>query len=190
VTDKASDREEPLWILRRDQLLCLSSAVRMDLVDHLAGRGPLSVRELAIAVGMQPSAVYHHLRQLIAVDLVREAGSRVVNRKSEKLYETPSRKMRLRRALEDPANAQIMQRIVEALCRQAERDFTSGQQAGGKAAPGPDRDLGFFRLIARPSPDTLARLNAVLDQLYDILWEEPDPSQSAIALTWILARKE
>lgn len=190
MTDTASDRDEPFWILRRDQLLCLRSAVRMDLVDHLAGWGPLSVRELAIAVGMQPSAVYHHLRQLIAVDLVREAGARVVNRKSEKLYETPSRKMRLRRALEDPANAEIMQRIVEALCRQAERDFTGGLQAGGKAAPGPDRDLGFFRLIARPSPDTLARLNAVLDQLYDILWEEPDPSQPAIALTWILARKE
>jgi DNA-binding transcriptional ArsR family regulator len=190
VTDTAKDRDEPYWILRQDQLRCLCSAVRMDLVDHLAGRGPLSVRELAEAVGMQPSAVYHHLRQLIAVDLVSEAGARVVNRKSEKLYETPSRRMRLRRALEDPANADIMRQFVEALCRQAERDFAGGQKAGGNPSPGPDRNLGFFRLIARPSPDTLARLNAVLDQLYDILWEDPDPDQPAIALTWVLAPKE
>jgi DNA-binding transcriptional ArsR family regulator len=148
------------------------------------------VRELAEAVGMQPSAVYHHLRQLIAVELVREAGTRVINRKSEKLYETPSRRMRLRRALEDPANAGIMRDFVEALCRQAERDFAGGQKAGGNPSPGPDRNLGFFRLISRPSPDALARLNGVLDQLFDILWEEPDPDQPAIALTWILAPKE
>lgn len=185
-----NDRDEPYWVLRKDQLHCLRSAVRMDLVDHLAGRGPLSVRELAEAVGMQASAVYHHLRQLIAVELVRETGARVVNRKSEKLYETPSRRMRLRRALEDPANAEIMRDFVEALCRQAERDFAGGQKAGGNPVPGPDRSLGFFRLISRPTPDALARLNAALDQLFDILWEEPDPDQPAIALTWILAPKE
>lgn len=188
--DKMGDRDEPYWVLRKDQLYCLRSAVRMDLVDHLAGRGPLSVRELGEAVGMKPSAVYHHLRQLIAVELVREAGARVANRKSEKLYETPSRRMRLRRALEDPANAAIMRELVEALCRQAERDFAGGQKAGGNPSPGPDRSLGFFRLISRPTPDALARLNATLDQLFDILWEEPDPDQPAIALTWILAPKE
>ena len=183
------DRDEPYWVLRQDQLHCLCSAVRMDLVDHLAGRGPLSVRELAEAVGMQPSAVYHHLRQLIAVDLVSEAGARVVNRKSEKLYETPSRRMRLRRALEDPANTDIMRQFVEALCRQAERDFAGGQKAGGNPSPGPDRNLGFFRAILRPKPATLARLNTVLNELFDIIWDEPDPDQPALALTWILAPK-
>jgi DNA-binding transcriptional ArsR family regulator len=190
VTDEVRDRDEPFWILRQDQLRCLCSAVRMDLVDQLAGRGPMSARELAQVVGMKPSALYHHLRQLLAVDLVHEAGTRVVNRKSEKLYETPSRKMRMRRALEDPANADIMKRFIEALCRQAERDFAGGLGAGGRAMQGPDRNLGFFRLISRPSPDALVRLNAVLDQLYDILWEAPDPDQPAIALTWILAPKE
>jgi DNA-binding transcriptional ArsR family regulator len=190
VTDDARDQNDELWILRKDQLLCLCSAVRMDMVDQLAGRGPMSVRDLADAVSMKPSAVYHHLRQLIEVDLVQEAGARVVNRKSEKLYETPSRKMRMRRALEDPANTDIMKRFIEGLCRQAERDFAGGLKAEARAAQGPDRNLGFFRLISRPTPERLARLNAVLDQLYDILWEAPDPDQPAIALTWILAPKE
>ncbi len=187
--DRQGDRSEPYWVLRTDQLLCLSSAVRMDIVDQLAGRGRMSVRELAEAIGMQPSAIYHHMRQLLAVELVLEVGTRVVNRKSEKLYETPSRRMRLRRALEDPANTQIMERFVEALCRQAERDFAAGIEAGGSAAPGPARDLGFFRLISRPTPDALARLNARLEEIAEILWEEPDPSQPPIALTWIIAPK-
>ncbi len=185
----ADERGEPYWVLRRDQLLCLVSAARMDMVDQLAGRGPLSIRELAAALGVQPSAVYHHLRKLLAVDLVREAGARVVNRKSEKLYETPSRRMRLRRALEDPANAEIMQRFIEALCRQAERDFAGGLKAGGVAAPGPARDLGFFRMVARPTPQALARLNGLLDEIAELLWEDVDASQPAIALTWVLAPK-
>ena len=72
-----------------------------------------SARRLALPE--LPTEVFvESLRQLIAVELVREAGARVVNRKSEKLYETPSRRMRLRRALEDPANAAIMRRFVEA----------------------------------------------------------------------------
>jgi DNA-binding transcriptional ArsR family regulator len=185
-----SGSEEPLWVLRRDQLLCLTSAVRMDLVDQLAGRGPMSIRELAVVVGMQPSALYHHLKKLLAVDLVLECGTRVVNRKSEKIYKTPSRRIRLRRALEDPANAEVMRDFVEALCRQAERDFAAGQAAGGRAAPGPDRNLGFFRLIARPSPDALTRLNALLEEAAEIFWEDPDPSQPPIALTWVIAPKQ
>lgn len=184
-----AEPDEPHWILRRDQILCLSSAVRMDMVDQLAGRGPLSIRELAAVIGMRPSAIYHHLRQLLAVELVREAGTRVVNRKSEKLYETPSRRMRMRRALEDPANAELMRGIVAALCRQAERDFAAGLDNAGKAAPGPDRNLGFFRLIARASPDALARLNRLLEEAGEILWETPDPDQPAIALTWVIAPK-
>ncbi len=149
-------------------------AVRMDLVDHLAGWGPLSVRELATAVGMQPSAVYHHLRQLIAVDLVRRPARAwsTANRRSS------TRRHRARCACAArwktppmPRSCSVSSRrfvvrpsaISRAACRRAARP-----------APGPDRDLGFFRLIARPSPDALARLNALLDQLYDILWEEPD----------------
>ncbi len=45
--------------------------------------------------------------------------------------------MRLRRALEDPANAELMQGIVEALTRQAERDFPGGLKAGGKSLARP-----------------------------------------------------
>ncbi len=187
VSEGGAEQDAPLWILRKDQIVCLSSAVRMDMVDQLAGRGPMSIRELAAAIGMQPSAIYHHLRKLVAVELVREAGARVVNRKSEKLYETPSRRMRLRRALEDPANAALMRDIVEALCRQAERDFAAGQEAGGSAAPGPGRNLGFFRLIARPGPEALGRLNALLEDVAEIMWDEPDPGQPPLALTWIMA---
>ncbi|HZV57981.1 MAG TPA: helix-turn-helix domain-containing protein [Sphingobium sp.] len=189
MSEKQTEQDAPLWILRKDQIVCLSSAVRMDMVDQLAGRGPMSIRELAAAIGMQPSAIYHHLRKLVAVELVREAGTRVVNRKSEKLYETPSRRMRLRRALEDPANAALMRDIVEALCRQAERDFAAGQAAGGSAAPGEARNLGFFRLIARPGPEALGQINARLEEVAEIMWRAPDPDQPALALTWIMAPK-
>lgn len=83
-------RSAAYWILDRKQIQCLSSSRRQDMVDRLAGDGPLSVRELARAIGMKPSAIYHHLEQLLAVGLVIESGHRTVNRRQEKLYATLS----------------------------------------------------------------------------------------------------
>ena len=46
-----SKRKDEVWVLRSEQLRCLVSATRMDIVDHLAGQGPMSIRELAAAIG-------------------------------------------------------------------------------------------------------------------------------------------
>lgn len=175
------------WILREDQLECLVSATRTDIVDHLAAHGPLSVRELAKAIGMQPSALYHHLELLVAVDLVREEGSISSNGKAEALYATPSRRMRLRRALEDPHHAPTMRKIVATLGRRAERDFARGIEADCARAGSQDRNLGFFRLVNRMDRQRLGRLNALLDEVAELMWEEPQEDGELVTLTWVMA---
>ena len=181
------EKDDAVWILREDQLRCLASATRMDIVDHLAGRGPMSIKQLAQAIGRQPSALYHHLDKLLAVDLVREAGRRVANRKQELLYATPSRRMRLRRALEGGEHGEVMREIVGSLCRQAERDFARGQGKRSASAEGSARNLGFFRLVARPGPARLARINALLEEVGELLWQEEDGDGEVVLLTWVMA---
>ncbi len=179
--------QEAMWILDPAQLRCLASSTRMDIVDHLAGRGELSIAELARALGRQPSSLYHHLEKLLEVGLVVETGSRVTNRRSEKLYATPSRRMRLQRALADPANAEVMRDVVQALSRQAQRDFAAGQSLPDARAEGAGRNLGFFRLVGRPDADALAKINALLAEVGEIMWEEAPGDSPAITLTWVMA---
>lgn len=174
------------YVLRDDQLRCLASPVRHDLVDHLSAHGVMSIKELAASIGKKPASTYHHLNQLIEVGLVLEVGSRVVNRRHEKLYATPSRRMRLNRALVDRGNSKVMRGIVDALCRQTARDFSYGLEANNARRDGPQQDLRFFRLVNRPSKKSLKELNTKLDEIAEILWRDPDPASPVVALTWIL----
>lgn len=174
------------WVLDRRQLSCLSSARRHDIVDHLAAAGPCSIRELAGRIGAQPPALYHHLRQLLAVGLVVEAGHRVRNRKRETLYNTPAKRMRFYRALQDPANNDIFVDVVGALTRQADRDFQSGIQAPHARPGGADRNLGLFRLVGSPSKATLGKINAHLQAVYDLLLLDGEAGDR-LALTWVMA---
>ena len=179
-------RKDTYWVLRRDQLACLASPIRTDIVDHLAGRPPMPIRDLATRIGKQPSAIYHHLRQLIDVGLVVETGTQVVNRKSEKLYSTPAPRIRLKKALANRGNADIMSEIAGAMLRQSARDFAAGVTADGAKSDGAYRNLGMFRLINRPSKRSLKRVNALLEEIGEILWEEDEAGEPLVALTWVM----
>ncbi len=180
-------RANPYYVLDRRQLSAMASPIRQDIVDHLAAHDEMSIKELGASIGRNPSSIYHHLNMLLEVGLVEESGARIVNRKTEKLYTTPSRRMRLKKALEDPANNDIMQEIVAALCRQTERDFSHGLNSDDARRTGSAPNLRFFRLVNRPSPSALADINAKLDEIGEILWREPDPKSPMVALTWILS---
>ncbi|HSD68984.1 MAG TPA: helix-turn-helix domain-containing protein, partial [Woeseiaceae bacterium] len=179
--------QQPVYyVLREDQLRCLTSPIRHDMVDHLSAHGVMSIKELAASIGKKPASIYHHLKQLIEVGLVQEVGSRLVNRRHEKLYATPSRRMRLNRALADRSNSKVMRDIVDALCRQTARDFSHGLKAEDARRDGAQQNLRFFRLVNRPTAKSLKELNRKLDEIAEILWRDPDPDSPVVALTWIL----
>jgi hypothetical protein len=80
-----------------------------------------------------------------------------------------------------------MQGIVASLTRQMARDFESGGKSPIRKVDGIDKNYGFFRLVGRPSPAQLARLNACLLEIAEILWKADDPEAPLIGLGWILA---
>lgn len=183
----AGASDETYWVVNPDQLALLISARRHDMVDRLAAAGPLSIKELAEQIGAKPSALYHHIEKMLRVGLIVEAGSRVVRRKREQLYATPAPRMRLNRALAEDRNPAIMRDIVASLTRQMARDFERGGRAPGRIVDGPDKNYGFFRLVGRPSPAQLARLNACLIEISEILWKSGDSAGPLIGLGWVMA---
>ena len=154
-------KSQTYWVLQRKQLRSLVSQRRLEIIDRLVAAGPLSAKDLARLVGAQPSALYHHLRQLMEVGLVVEAGYRVVRRRREVLYMTRAPRIRLFRALRDPSNAREMTRITATMSRQMSRDFKRGIKSPAARPSGALQNLGFMRLLASPSPATLRRINQV-----------------------------
>src|ERR1044072_8172532 len=106
----SAGKSQTYWVLQRKQLRSLVSQRRLEIIDRLVAAGPLAAKELARLIGAKPSALYHHLAQLMKVGLVVEAGHRVVRRRREVLYMTRAPRIRLFRALRDPTNAREMVR--------------------------------------------------------------------------------
>jgi DNA-binding transcriptional ArsR family regulator len=178
---------ETYWVLEPAQLRCLVSARRHDIVDQLAARGPMAVREIAAAIHARPSALYYHLRQLLRAGLVVEAGSRVVRRKRESLYASPAPRMRFLRALQDPRNASMFVRIAAAMTRQMQRDFHGGIRSPAAVNAGARRNLGLFRLVGSPDARTLGRINQRLDEIAELFWSSAGKRGDVIALAWVLS---
>jgi predicted transcriptional regulator len=73
---RRSAESKPFQIVRPDQLEAVISTKRHDIMDQITVGGPMSVKELAQAMGVAPSSLYYHVEHLCAVGLLKEAGVR------------------------------------------------------------------------------------------------------------------
>jgi DNA-binding transcriptional ArsR family regulator len=162
------------------------SARRHDIVDRLVASGPMSVKDLARSIGAQPSALYHHVKQLVGHGLVVEAGHRVENRKREQLYATPAPRVRLFRAMQERRNAPVFKRIVGSLGRQMERDFRRGIASPRARTEGPSRNLMVMRLVAAPSATTLRKINEHLAAISELMWQSDGDGGELVAFAGAL----
>jgi DNA-binding transcriptional ArsR family regulator len=180
----ARTRNDTYWVLDPEQIQALASPRRMELIDRLAADGPLSAAELAARCRTKTTAIYHHLKRLLAVGLIDE---RTDADTRGAVYATKAPRMRLRKALEDPANAEVLRDVVAATLRQAERDFARGYDHPASSPDGPARTLGFFRLVSAPNEADLARLNAMIEEIAELMWSARDGGGPPIALSWVIA---
>src|SRR5262249_12876415 len=98
----ARGNDDTLVIRRPAQLRAIGSPSRVVILEHLLGRSPQSIREVALVIGRPPAALYHHFRVLTEAGLVVEAGSRGAGRKAEQLYRAAASRVR---AAIDPRSA-------------------------------------------------------------------------------------
>lgn len=187
---KRSQQAEVYDVLRQDQLDAIVSTRRHDIVDQVSASGPMSVKEIAAAIGVAPSSLYYHIEHLCSVGLLLEAGERLSGTKVEQLYTTPGRRMRLFRALQEPRNKRAMKAIVDALSKQASRDFAKGFAAAHRETAGRRRNMRFFRLVGRPDAATLERINTHLDAITELMVGSAHEEGDRLSLMWVAAPLE
>src|SRR5215207_4168204 len=87
-----------------DTLRLLTQPVRLKIVEALrSAPGPLSVKELAVALGTTQTKLYYHVNLLEGADLIRVAATRLVSGIVEKRYAATTYRLSVDRALLPPA---------------------------------------------------------------------------------------
>jgi predicted transcriptional regulator len=183
------EKQRPMyWITRKDQLRVMASAVRLDTIDRLAARGPMSVADLARATGKKATPIYHHLRQLRKVGLVRNTRESGTLGRPAAVYETVGAVVRMSRASPKPSNHAAVAKIGRIAAGQAAKDFARGFQSSHWRTRGAARNHWQFRSINSPSRERLAKINELFDELAALIWTpDPMPGKTPMSFAWFLA---
>ena len=160
---------------------------RLELVEALMSEQPATVEDLARFLGREPSSLYYHLRPLLEVGLVEEAGERPSARRPAKLYRLPASRLEVDPEDTSPEAMEVRRKMVRAV-------MTKALQRQEAALDDPDLVLGGRRptvvhslRIARLRPRGHERVVRKLRELNALLAEEHDPDGEAFALTFQLS---
>ena len=176
------------WITRKDQLDELANAVRLDILDRLVAMGPMSVKDLSASLGRKPTAIYHHLELLESLELIRKTNAAGGRGRPASLYQAAGLLIRAARAPLKPENRAPAAKIARVVAAQAARDYKDGFAVKGWQLEGAGRNHWQFRSIARPSPQRLAKINALLDTLAELIWTpDPSPGKHPVSYAWFIS---
>ena len=166
------------WISRLDQVKTLTSPIRHDIVDRLTALGPLSVRALADALGRKPTAIYRHLVALQKTGLVLASEVTGARGRPAMIYRPAAPVLRLARAARIKSNQRPMAKIARALARQAAREYGAAFKSNNWTIDSPKRNHWVSEVLTAPSAKKLAKINALLDELSELIWTpDPNPGQ-------------
>lgn len=191
VIQTATSSIHPTLVRQRRQIEALASGPRQAIVDHLEALGALSVAQLADLLGRPADALYHHLRLLARVGLVRAAVGPGGHGRSCALYELVGRDLRLDYEDARPRKRSAIARVMRASVRTASRDFDRALARDDVAVTGPRRELWASRRLACLSFAELEQLNALLQRAVRAMERHNRDNAEAVdriyGLTFVLA---
>lgn len=144
----------------------LASPLRQDILVVLEGSAPLSVADLARRIGKRPDTLYHHLRILQRVGLVREERRPSTGGRPGSVWRLKSAYVRATTSRDGSTRASDVERVVGTLARSGLRDFCRALRrslADGLPTPRGARACGWM------TPRERDRFERRLMRLFDDL---------------------
>ena len=155
-----------LRISTPQQLRAVSDPTRLRIIETMVQRQDpaWSVKELAEALGVPQTRLYHHVDQLLAHDLIRAVERRIVSGLIETRYRVTALSLQLdRRMFESGEPREILHHTLVAVFDTA-RDEVEAAIGAGVVGAHDDRLL-LSRGLARLTPDRAAELRRRLLEL-------------------------
>jgi DNA-binding transcriptional ArsR family regulator len=169
MTKKAAARE---YRSNPAQLRALSSPVRIEIVGAFQSFGPMSIRELAEKMARPADGLYHHMRQLEKVHILRVKLTRRVGKRDESVFELTAERFGHTEMPRSPAMKKAIVQTAGAALRLASREFNRAvlehKAQEGEQPPTCPGDLARTRLSRQKSwltEDDLVALQALLDKV-------------------------
>jgi DNA-binding transcriptional ArsR family regulator len=173
-------------VLNREQLACFESPVKASIIAALRALGPSSARELSQLTGGSTGALYHHLRRLMAVGLVRVAEVRPAETRPEAVYELTAPEFYMRGAVGDQEYRLSVFRSAKNILRLAQRQYENALEHV-EVNPELEEAMRFNFMSARLSRENLAKLRADMEALLLQALRTNDPDGQPVIFAGILA---
>jgi DNA-binding transcriptional ArsR family regulator len=183
ATDDAAPLAERL-VSDPETLRAISDPLRIRILETMVSRADnaWSVKELAAALEVPQTRLYHHIELLLECDLIKPAGQRLVSGIVETRYRIVALALRL-----DPRLIASDQATTETLVTSVLDSARGELLAALRETPpdpdhlAPDRPL-ISRGLSRLSPERAAELRARLVALLDEFDDGNDPALPAYGL--------
>ncbi|MBC8063909.1 MAG: helix-turn-helix transcriptional regulator [Chlorobia bacterium] len=173
---------EKTLILTPEQVECIASPVRSELMGAAVRLKMFSVNEIAEEIGRSPKAMYPHIQKMLDFGLVRHVANRLAGKRSESVYEPVSLSIIMPRDNFSPEYRNAVKRKLKSLIRQTEREQIRYLDSVV------DEDLSTsMRLFFRLRPDRLPELRRRLMDIGKWANENDDPENGIqIASTFLV----
>ncbi len=170
------------------QSRALSSPLRQEIVDALESQGASTIAAIAERLGRRPDALYFHFRALERIGLLRRTGTVGTGRSEAAVFDLPGRPLRLVYGATAAERQRRVGPALDSLLRIARRDARRALARDGVEVSGARRELWVARARGWLTPVQLARVNALLSELFELLHSAPPrdgakPLALAFALT-------
>jgi predicted ArsR family transcriptional regulator len=169
------------------QLRALASPVRIEIVGVFQTHGPLAIRELAEKLGRPADGLYHHVRQLQKVGILRVAETRRAGKRDEAVFELTAERFG---HTEQPKTSAMKHAIVQTAAsalRLANREFRRAVLADKEEEDEGRTRAKLSRQRTWLADDDLAELHGMLEKIEAFLKRRTGRKQGRpFALTMVL----
>ena len=186
--------EDVRYIGDVETLRAISDATRMRILETMVQRrSPAwSVKELAAALEMPQTRLYHHVELLLERDLIRATERRVVSGIIETRYSVSALSFQLDRSLfatDQAAGLEVLHETLLAVFDTARAEVELSFRLGTvKADAGPSEEhtflltRGLTRLTTERAAELRGRLQALLEEFDDTASDDPEARAFGIVL--------
>ncbi|MGN6514497.1 MAG: winged helix-turn-helix domain-containing protein [Rhizomicrobium sp.] len=151
--------------LSQTQLKSLTSPIRLAIMQRLEVDKKATARELASRMGRPVTALYHHLKLLEDVGVLRVVAERRGTRRPEAVYAMVGDQLSSADAVKTRQGRETYARAAARVADAGSRAFRAAVARGNPKFNGEQRNAMVKYFILRADRKKLAHLNALLDEL-------------------------
>lgn len=184
-------RRQPHVISETRAIRLLSSPLRQAILDWIVANGPATVAELGDRFGRAPDRLYYHVKLLQRAGLLVADEDLAANGRREARFDVAGRPMTMSYGA-GSTHRRAVTRVVDAILREARKDFAREVRRGAAVTEGPRREVWGGRVEGLLSPADLDEVNQLLGRLAEVMQRPRRTGQRGrpFQVSWVLSPRE